>query len=358
MMTESVNYLRKWHGARPCLMVLSSLAITLAVMIGVAFRIGLNSEDSKAFLKPYRAPDISEALVGASIEYCMSSSEANDVVFAGDSTCSMGVRPNGFQEGSGLSAYNIGAAAGVAMDGILVLMQHYLEHHPKPRIVVLCLHPKVLGIPFSTHQPKGMHERFLRSYGNQPPEVETVNQRDFAGNVREGICIALGRMMGGQTYYAHQPILRWPSTYAILGENLREQRGFFEVKKTLSQDAVAGMAAETPYSVLPDFREGIRAFGLLLRRHHIKFMLRLTPVLAGHVPLESRGLSEWLKEFEDEFPEATVGKPELLPQSPNCFVDEAHCNSRGATEFTNRLAIEVVAALGEKSVESPLSIRK
>ena len=67
-----------------------------------------------------------------------------DIVFVGDSSLVFGVRPNLIQERLHMSALNLGQPAGAMIFFPGMLLDHYLAHNARPRVIVLYVGPWTL----------------------------------------------------------------------------------------------------------------------------------------------------------------------------------------------------------------------
>ena len=63
--------------------------------------------------------------------------QSSDIVFVGDSSLTFGVRPTLMAEADHLDAYNLGLSAGAVLFSPGLLLDDYLAHNRRPRIVVL-----------------------------------------------------------------------------------------------------------------------------------------------------------------------------------------------------------------------------
>ncbi|WP_428393897.1 hypothetical protein [Lichenicoccus sp.] len=70
--------------------------------------------------------------------------KAADIVFVGDSSLVFGVRPNLIQDGLRMSALNLGQPAGAMIFFPGMLLDHYLAHNARPRLIVLYVGPWTL----------------------------------------------------------------------------------------------------------------------------------------------------------------------------------------------------------------------
>jgi hypothetical protein len=315
-------------------------AVTFLGVTIPAYRLGKRSEDERQFLRTYRAPSDIEAHLFCSPQYAAKSDESNDILFLGASTCLGGVQTRQFERLTGLSAYNLGVNAVLGIDGYLVLLRTYLEHHPAPRAVVLCVAPRQVGTdgkfdPALTR----LKERFLWCYGKE----NEFPRPAYAEPTR---------------YYKPTPNLAGLS-YSSLKQQFSENRGFFPTggSKALhsstrrDQSITYGPAGEgatdvDPYPVSRSFDEGVRALAQLTASRHIWLMVRLSPVLPSANEEHFDRVKAWFDLLEADYPNVVCDRPEVMIYSPEYFSDFfSHLNARGAEKFTASLAPRVTQLL-------------
>ncbi len=93
------------------------------------------------FLPTNRPATDAEAIVAVAMEYAAHSREANDVIAIGDSTCLAAFLPREFEQATGLRAWNLGTFGSTSFLGFRYVLEQYLVHHPRPRLVLLGIHP-------------------------------------------------------------------------------------------------------------------------------------------------------------------------------------------------------------------------
>ena len=152
-----------------------------------ALVLGWKWQSERHFLKSYHTPDWSEAHIKNQMDYVLTSHEANDVIFVGDSTTSVGIQTELFEQRTGLRAYNLGLPGYVGIDSSLRLIEIYLEHHAAPKLIVYAAHPK----DYVLDEPNwgDIRPRFAWSYGvwsGAPPFEPSFSLLYY---VREGLRI-------------------------------------------------------------------------------------------------------------------------------------------------------------------------
>ena len=115
--------------------------------------------------------------------------EANDVVFIGDSTCLCdAAQTRLFQQKTGRSAYNLGTVGVIGIDGY----PHYpgaayLQHHPKPKMLILCVTPKSIALPTVVLGQAFEQDRFLQFFGSDNGDFEPTAGNPVIVAIRRGI---------------------------------------------------------------------------------------------------------------------------------------------------------------------------
>ena len=380
-MLESMSDLPSMRGASrarfaPSLAVLVTAALAAMALASPAWYLGRQVEDQRNFLRSYRVPSDSEAYMACCADYATNSSESNDVVFLGGSTCSTGIETKRFEQLTGLSAYNLGAVGQLSIDGYALLLEMYLEHHPPPKVIVLCLLPFEVGptrIPRSLpvaepgREPTTAHDRFLWCYGRPGAYPRPSHANPMRYYVSQGLLVALGELWGGRPYYLDKPTLSASGhSYNSLKKMLSDTRGFCSLGDArlpatcrlevgLSRFLPAeGATADDPFPVSPSFNEEARAIFRTVARHGVPLMIRLTPLLQSESTIHSVLIPAWFDRVEKEYPEITGDRPAILEYGAEYFADgRSHCNFSGADRFTAFVAGRVTNFLDKKNVVVP-----
>jgi hypothetical protein len=293
------------------------------------------------FLDPRRPPTIDEAHFALPIEYALRSSEENDVIFVGDSGCHEGIDPARFKRLTGLTSYNLGSQGGLGPVGTLATAKAYLEHHPLPRVVVLCVTP--FRFEISTASAGGhVAVRFAANYG---PEVAGVIpiQESIAYFVKRG---ANGFVTGPARDTRDLPLLGLPQeTYRSLQRKDLATRGFF----ALPGEHGGRWNVEQPpppQLILAEWDEAVRKLAKACDAARIAFVIRFAPIwdqvasARDFAPLE-----RWAQEVESAYPRTRVARPIILAYEKRVMWDALHLNAVGIDKFAPVMAIEVRAAL-------------
>ncbi len=161
------------------------------------------------------------------MDYARNSSEANDVIFVGDSTCLRDVDPGQFERLTGLRAFNLGTIGPAGSSTLFIITRTYLAHHPAPRAIVVCMTPLAFG-PVAEKDLVDLPVRFEESFGDSASVVTAVKVgfRTMCGvrqkehtDVRDLPLSGL-KSMGEDAGTAE--------TYRSLKSRLRDARGFWE----------------------------------------------------------------------------------------------------------------------------------
>lgn len=304
--------------------------LTATLLTISAFVIGWKWESERHFLKNYHTPDWAEAHIKNQMDYVLTSHEANDVIFVGDSTTTVGIQPVLYEQITGLRAYNVGLPGFVGINSSLRLLESYLENHPAPQLLVYSAHPKDYGLERENWGE--IQDRFAWSYGvwsGGPPFEPDFSPIYY---VREGIRITAGELRGGQSHYFGQHIRRWKDL-------VLSQRGFFESPGVLREDERFKPPPIERFAVSHWYARHLHALAQITLKRGIPLMIQPTPVLARHHREDTSELLQWLRVFKGEYPHVTLGKPELLFYDAREFSgDPLHMNTVGAERFTMKLA--------------------
>jgi hypothetical protein len=323
--------------------VLGGALVAAAVWAGLAFVVGKHSEAGGRFLKNYRPPSDYEAHLEYPMRYAIDSSEPNEVVFVGDSTCLSGIEPVAFQELTGLRAYSLASVGVIGFDGYAVIFRHYLAHHPRPRALVLCCHPWALGVPPTEAGPADVRRRFLSAFDSRAPADEPAGLDGIAYYVRQGFWAGYGALTGGAAAHADVEIPhRGGLTLRSLGEQVRRERGYWEHPGTLP------IGPSPPPKRLPVSSEaaaGTEELARLAAAQGIRFMVRLTPRVDDGLPEPAPEIDYWLAQLDRRHPAIAIGRPAVLSYPQDAFGQQLHMNRAGANRWTATVAREVFQAL-------------
>lgn len=336
----------RWSAVRPSLAVLLVTAATTLAVGVPAYLQGVRGENQKRFLKNYRVPEWSESYTDWNMAYVLGAADSNDVLFVGDSSCVVGVDPRQFTARTGLSAYNLGAPGFLGFEGFLLIVRRYLDHHPAPRLMVLCLHPTAFDTALLESRWPELRERFFWCYGEGSEARRPRHERPILDYAREGLRIAYGDVRGGFEHFASaSPGYQSGKTYRALQREVVERRGFFENAAVLgAQDASRAVKFER-LAISPKCATLIRTLIALAKERGILVIIRPAPILKGTEPASPEPLRSWLGELEREQPDVVVSRPEVVTYDASDFGEAIHCNTQGADRFTAFVAGEVIDVL-------------
>ena len=224
----------------------------------------------------------------------------------------------------------------VGPQSIALAVRAYLENHPRPRLVVLCLAP--FGMEIDPAVRAGdLGERFLANYG---PEVGT-------GSIWESAAYFIRR--GAQTPAARDdprdcPLLHFESeTYRTFRQKRHARRGFVPIPG--EHGGTGGPDPKLPPALIrDDWAAGV---------DDIATTCRSIPLFVIFPPME-----EYLKEFRDfseldrwsdslEARHENVGvrRPIVVTYPHELMWDPLHLNAAGVAKFMPLVAKDVQAAL-------------
>jgi hypothetical protein len=317
------------HVARAVLLV---AALALALVSIPALVVGWSWENQRHFLKNYHTPDWSEAHIQNQMDYASQSHEANDVIFIGDSTTTVGIAPVLFERRTGFRAYNLGLPGIAGIDSSLRVLELYLGSHPAPQLLVYSPHPKDFGLDAPNWAD--IRPRIAWSFGTwsgAPPFVSDFTPTYY---VREGIRIAAGAMRGGEDHYFGNHVRDWKALVFA-------QRGYFVSPGVLPGAAMSRPATIKKFVVSPWYAKHLHALARLTRDRGIKLMIEPSPVLLRDHQEDAGELFTWLHDFRKTYPHLQIASTALRPYDASRFGEEMHMNLAGANAFTTHLADQV-----------------
>jgi hypothetical protein len=335
----------------PSVLVFAVSVSSLLVFSVPLYCVGKSVEDSRQFLRNYRPPNDHELYIHIKMKYCVNSNETNDAVFLGDSTCYCDVVTREFEKQTGISAYNLGCQGMLGLSGHILLLDYYLLHHPRPRILVLCVSPSFLGIARASHLEPEIRARFDWCYGPGGEETRPSHSDSFLYYVRDGAWYLYGICTGGLSPRLDEVKKEqsWESSYNTRLRYIQEERGYCGPK---TDDYILNPGPledpPPPFLVLRENIDELRDLSMTCRKAGIKLLIRFTPVLSQDAPADIVDLQDWEASMKRAFPEVCVGSPEVLKYDKTCFWDKWHCNGKGALRFTSAVALEVHKLLERK----------
>ena len=337
------DWLQTWR-ERSAALALVVAGVTVGIAGGTSYRAGRQIDPGLRLLDPRRSPTLDEVGAAQPIEYALTSDEANDVVFFGDSTCHDGVDPVLFERLCGLRAYNIGSGRGLGPSGMAVTVMAYLLHHPRPRAIVLCC------TPFCFENDSGtiggdFPERFVANYG---PDVRGVVSpaESIAYFVKRGAVSLLDPRAREVRDDPLDGLER--ETYRTLESKMRQSRGFFLLPGLHGPEQ--GVARPGPENLVhDDWDRGIRMMIESCRAQSVPFFIRFTPIVSDEGDARDFGkLEAWAQRLESSYENFHVVRPLILTYDQALMWDSIHLNAAGVAKFMPTLAKEVQGELAGK----------
>jgi hypothetical protein len=327
--------------------------VTLAVALfaGLTSLLGENYRIDPPFLDPFRAPTRDEAVVVYPAEYALKSGDYNDVIFLGDSTCRCSIDPAEFQSVSGLSAYNLGSMGAIGVGGYELILQVYLEHHPKPRAVVVAVTPDDFDVESSekvgdwphlfrwSYEPGHNAIRLpgdlesLQFFSRRGVQIVSERWADGFGDLR--LDPRVQSLVGSENY-----------TYLTLEQKVRQSRGYWALT-----GKHWGGGTEAPnklrVAVAGQWDAGFRAMAKTAEDAGALLIIGLVP-LVDSVKTDYEPVRSWLSNFRHEHPGVTVLRPEIQLYDAELCWDYQHLNGDGVRKFSRSLAKEVSILISQR----------
>jgi len=333
----------------PTAATLAVALLTLATLAGLTSLLGENYRADPPFLDPFRAPTRDEAMLIYPAEYALKSTEYNDVVFLGDSTCRCSIDPAAFERASGLKAYNLGSMGMLGIDGFRLILQIYLQHHSKPRAAVLAVTPDDLDVEVS-EALGDMPHRFRWSYGPNrggtlclPEDVESLK---FFARRGVGVGFALWETPAAEHRFDPRVELLEGGgkyTYLTLERKIRQSRGYWALG---GKHWPAGTDApnKPTVTVAKQWDRGLKELAQFTDDSGLPLIFRLVPIV-DTVKTDYTPVRGWLKDLQRECPRLTVVRPEILLYDAEFCWDYQHLNADGVEKFSRSLARDVAGVI-------------
>jgi hypothetical protein len=327
---------------RIALLVAAVAGAIIGVLCAAAYDVGRRIDPEVRFLDPQRSPTLNEAVMAFAIEYALQSHEPNDVVFLGDSTSAFDIDPVRLERLTGLRTYNLGTMGALGPLGFLVTLQAYLKHHPKPRLVVLCLWPFLMEVEVQARDGD-VAPRFIENYG---PEVQGVVpfHQSLAYFVKRG-AESWGTQRDPRTdslqYMEHE-------TYLTLKQKFLDGRGFHALSGEHGEPRDVARPGP-PKLIREDWDVGLRRIAQACEDADVPLLIRFTPVSATVADARDFSpLEGWAKGFREAHPKVRiVGPLPLTIYAPQFVYDNVHLNAAGVDKFMPVVAKDVQSVLGK-----------
>jgi hypothetical protein len=340
-------------GLRMSRAITTAIALTIVstilfLLTAFAYWLGQTRSAELKFLDPLRAPTPFEAVMTYPMDYARNSSEANDVIFVGDSTCLRDIDPRQFERLTGLRAFNLGTIGPAGSSTLFIITRTYLAHHPAPRAIVVCMTPLAFG-PVAEKDLVDLPVRFEESFGDSASAVAAVKigsrtmcaafakkeHRDVRDLPLSGL-----KSMGEDAGTAE--------TYRSLKSRLRDARGFWALPDMHEQPYFMPPWKGEPVEVKPEWEPRLAAIAEMCAQRKAQLVIRISPLrdnmkrTRDFAPFE-----RWLSELASGHPEVTVCRPAMAwYEEADCW-DYVHLNHLGVEKFTAVVAKDVQAALEE-----------
>jgi hypothetical protein len=338
-----VSFLRIWVAGS----VLAVTAVAIVVLGAVAYCIGAGVNRELRFFQRGERPTADEAIAVCPIEYALGTSDKNDVIFLGDSTCHTGVDPRIFERMTGLVAYNLGSLRGVGATGFIIKLKAYLLHHAKPRAVVLCVSPTCfedeaarIGGPL----PKA----FAANYGPEVAEVVPPLER-VSYFCKRGVRSVwqpdfVDRLQGQDVRDVPLKGIKQEETYHTLQRKTLDSRGFFGLPG--SHGPPKGIGGGGDVVIRDEWREGAQRIAQICEEAGVTLVIEFAPVSADVARARNfRPLETLAGELGSTYPHTSAVRPIVRTYDPSLMWDALHLNAAGVEKFQAGVAKDVQTAL-------------
>jgi hypothetical protein len=329
----------------PAAAVLGVAAIAFAAITAVAYNVGIGTESACRFFDPGRAPNANEAVCACKIEYALHSRDSNHVVFIGDSSGLDGVDPVAFERTSGHRACNLCSEAGLGPIGYFLTLQAYLQNHPRPQGVVLCVTPITFEHPVSSI---GAPDDFIGHYGHDVGMYSAMEDLGYFTH------FGAARLLYGRSADVRDlPLtLLEAETYHSMQRHLLDLRGWCKLPGEHGGGAFeSGRPPGSPTEVIAEWDSGVRKIRSACAARKIPLWVRFMPLRDDlRAVRDFRPLLEWARRFEADDPTAVVSVlSNLLWYEPRFLWDAVHLNATGAKRFSEEFGADLRGPLGEVS---------
>jgi hypothetical protein len=331
----------------PTAAVAATTALMLVLLCGIAQSTMRGTPIALRFFDPRRSPTFDETCVVSAMDYALSSTEPNDVIFIGDSACRTGVDPLRFERLTALRAYNLGIVGDLGPGVMLSVTKAYLSAHPAPRIVVLCLSPVGLERDVPWYWIK-LRDHFVNCYGFDRRSVRSV-QGSLGYAFQQGTLLAWNStsssFAGGAEDVRDRSLIGMEKvTYRQFERLTREQRGHFELPgrgpfKNLDRP---GNMVE----IHEAWDSGVRSLIEACDSARVPLLIRFCPVSAEATKnLKFDRVETWLGDLKASSPRLLTPDRNILRYDRELCWDYSHTNPEGARQFTGQIAADMRVAL-------------
>ena len=314
----------------------AALLLVGAAEAGIALRFGraLLPVEAVPFHQRGAVPTVEESIIEWQVLDAWRGIGAQDVVFAGDSSCLMGVQADAFEGLTGLRTRNLATMGWLGLQGQADVVRIALEHAPAPRLVVVQAAWLTLTFDQSDFDRTDALARFRSWIGREPPPAIAPPSRRHRDALLAGLRAGLH---GGALEDDHLRRARgaYPS-HEDMGRELRERQGSFTelrpveiarvpaVREPMTDEALDGLAAVA---------EVAAAAGAELR-----FVLAPLPD-ASRTPEADALLAEARARMEQRLgPQVVVAGTWGRFYSEEQFATPTHLTAEGAARNTREIA--------------------
>jgi len=322
--------------------MLATACMSISVASVFLYSIGKQEEESGEYIPEYTLPDENLLCTMYTMSYIQESSEINDVLFLGDSACQIGVDAARIEGATGCRAFNMGAAnlTGIGWEGLLIAFEQYLSHHPKPKILILCLGPNSYRKYDGVFQ--GPKENFINAFGSERDKDElNLNRSRVLHYTRKGVRILIARInmwfhsmttINARSYY------RWDETQNRVRNG--EQRGSLILRGFASPGKDLG---HHPISISEFATMHMKRLCEKCSLNNIRIIIRIMPVKNGEIKEDGsiEKLGAYFRELKSIWPNLSVSQPMILNWDDDLFYDNVHLNAQGAERMANVLTVEI-----------------
>jgi len=258
-----------------------------------------------------------------------------------------------FEKVSGLKAYNLSQMGKVGPLGFYLVGAAYLQHHPKPKAIFLCMTPFAFQV--GAKQTGGtLAARFLANYGPEVPGmVPSYKSVEFFA--KRGITQTWRSMQIALGYHPRDPRdlpmfskSKAGESYRDLQRRLAEGRGYWLPVglRGPGWNARQGWPGQ-PVKVDGEWDDSVDRLAELCEKQGIPLFFLLTPVRGDYKNAKDySAVVTWMSALRDRH-RLTVVDPTLNFWDPDWHWDVIHLNARGAAKFTAQIAKDVQAALSK-----------
>ena len=338
----------------PSLVAVTLVLATIGGLSLMSYCVGKSIEPELRFLEPRRPPSVDEAVVVFPVEYALRSTEKNDVVFLGDSTCRCGVDPAAFQHLTGLSNFNLGSIGPVGPMGFFITAEAYLLKHPPPRLMVLCMSP----VAFETgaaetdlHLASRLPSRFAANYGPEVPGL-IPPEKSLRYFIQRG-WLNFSSWHWGEPDVRDLPLIDGPAeTFRSVMRGKLTMRGYDPLPGVHGKICTLDRPG-VPVKIHEDWDRNVRSLAESCDKMGVPLLLRFSPMPSQLEHMKDFSpIEHWSQDLQKCYPKLTLGRPRLLWYDWAVCYDHVHLNDRGVALYTALLAQDVRALLGNDTVRS------